>query len=282
MLQKLVHVDHKLDPDNARWQRLQIAAASKIPDASAREAAIKAIERDFEDNEVDILAERADLIAAGKAAHIPEECIQQESVFRHGDREVAAQVLSVRKLHMIAVHDEVMWQHATNPKIVDIIADLLATDDIKLYNDQLFMKAPETGTAQPWHQDSASWRDIFPMDLVSAWTAIDDATTENGCLEFAAGTHRWGMLTRSCRAPLIAELDDGSWPVKAAPITRGSVSFHHSLTFHRSAANSSGKRRRGYATHYMRATSVKDESVTDVPKVPPFKQVRGRSFPGRV
>ena len=116
------------------------------------------------DDEVDALAGRADLIASGEAEHIPERCIQQEQVFRRGEREVTDQVLSVRKLHMLAVHDEVMWQHATNPKIVDIIADLLGTDDIKLYNDQLFMKAPETGTAQGWHQDSGSWRDIFPMD----------------------------------------------------------------------------------------------------------------------
>ena len=175
-----------------------------------------------------------------------------------------------------------MWQHATNTKIVDIIADLLDTDDIKLYSDQLFMKAPETGSAQPWHQDSASWRDIFPMDLVSAWTAIDDATPENGCLEFAVGTHRWGVLPRTTRGQLMEELEDGSWPIQPAPLKRGSVSFHHSLTFHRSAANSSAARRRGFATHYMRATSVKDESVTDTPKVPPFRQVRGRSFAGRV
>ncbi len=50
MLQKLVHVVHKLDPHNARWKQLQIDQASKIPDSSARAAATKAIERDFEEN----------------------------------------------------------------------------------------------------------------------------------------------------------------------------------------------------------------------------------------
>ncbi len=234
------------------------------------------------DEEVDTLAARADLIASGQATHIPQRCIQQETVFRKGDKEVTDQALSVRKLHMLAAYDEVMWKHATNAKIVDIIADLLRTEDIKLYNDQLFMKAPETGSAQAWHQDSGSWRDIFPMDLVSAWTAIDDATMENGCLEFAVGTHRWGMLSRATTEPLVQALETGTCLVQAAPLKRGSVSFHHSLTLHRSGANSSPKRRRGYATHYMHATSVRDVTVTDAPKVPPFKQVRGRSFPGRV
>lgn len=53
MLHKLVYIIHKLDPDNARWKQLQIDAAAKIPDLSARDAAIDAIERDFADNEDD-------------------------------------------------------------------------------------------------------------------------------------------------------------------------------------------------------------------------------------
>lgn len=50
MLHKLVYVIHKLDPDNAKWKQLQIDTAAKIPDSSARDAAIAAIERDFADN----------------------------------------------------------------------------------------------------------------------------------------------------------------------------------------------------------------------------------------
>ncbi|MDB4560897.1 Eco57I restriction-modification methylase domain-containing protein [Akkermansiaceae bacterium] len=50
MLQKLVHVVQKLDPDNFRWKQIQIDKASEIPDPSAQDAAIKAIKRDFEEN----------------------------------------------------------------------------------------------------------------------------------------------------------------------------------------------------------------------------------------
>ncbi len=240
------------------------------------------VENVLTSDEADTLSEHCDLIAAGKAEYIPDTSIQLERVFREGEREVEDQVLAVRKLYNLAVYDDVMWSHVTHPKIVDIIADLLDTDDIKLYGDQLFMKAPKTGTAQGWHQDSASWRDIFPKDLVSAWTAIDDATPENGCLNFAPGTHRWGMIRGPRAEPFVSDIESGAWPVVPAPLRRGSISFHHSLVLHQSNANLSGKRRRGYATHYMRATSWKDESVTDAPKMPPFKQVRGKSFEGRV
>ena len=233
--------------------------------------------------EIAVLAERADLIASGQADHIPDECIQLEPVFRTGERDVDDQVLAVRKLYLLNWHDDVMWAHAANPKIVDIIADLLGTDDIKVYNDQLFMKGPQTGSAQAWHQDSDSWRNIFPMDLVSAWTAIDAATAENGCLNFAAGTHRWGRMSPAQIEPHREELGSARVPIMAAPLRPGSISFHHSLVLHCSGANRSAARRRGYAVHYMRATSTIDSSVTDVPKIArAFKQVRGRSFPGRV
>ncbi|MER8822606.1 N-6 DNA methylase [Mesorhizobium sp. M0991] len=65
MLQKLVYIIHKLDPDNARWMQLQIDAAAKIPDSSARDAAIAAIERDFADNEDDF----------GRKLYLIENCL---------------------------------------------------------------------------------------------------------------------------------------------------------------------------------------------------------------
>ena len=232
--------------------------------------------------QVKALAERADRIAGGGADHVPETSVQLEPVFRRGERPVEDRVLAVRKLYNIAVYDPVMWSHVVNPKVVGIVGELLGTEDIKLYGDQLFMKAAATGTAQRWHQDSASWRDILPMDLVTAWLAIDPATPDNGCLRFAPGTQRWGMLRGDQLDPLVEDLEGGRWPSVPVPLRAGSVSFHHSLTLHCSGANRSAQRRRGYAVHYMRASSFKDGAVTDAPAMPPFKQVRGRSYPGRV
>ena len=232
--------------------------------------------------EVAVLAAHTDRIAGGELDHIPDTSIQLEPVFRRGEKPVTDPVLAVRKLYNLAVYDEVMWSFVTHRKIAGIAADLLGTADLKLYGDQLFMKAPRTGSAQGWHQDSASWRDIFPMDLVTAWIAIDAATLDNGCLNFALGTHRWGMLRGERLAPFVADLASGEWPIRPAVLLPGSISFHHSLTLHQSNANRTDTRRRGYAIHYMRAASWRDESVTDAPKMPPFKQVCGRSFPGRV
>ncbi|MCY4484205.1 MAG: phytanoyl-CoA dioxygenase family protein [Spirochaetaceae bacterium] len=240
------------------------------------------VEHVLTDHQVATLGDHADLIADGRASHIPDSSLQLEPVFRDGATAVADRVLATRKLFNMAVYDDLLWRHATNPAVVDIVADLLGTDDIKMYGDQLFMKSPVTGSAQPWHQDSASWRDIYPMDLVTAWTAIDDATLNNGCLRFVPGTHRWGMLSKERLDHFIDDLETERWPAVPVPVPAGSISFHHSLTLHTSSKNTSPSRRRAYAIHYMRASSWQDVAVTDAPKMPPFKQVRGCSFPGRV
>ena len=52
-LHKLVCILQKLDPHNEQWKQRQIETAERIADSQARESAIQAIERDFEDNELD-------------------------------------------------------------------------------------------------------------------------------------------------------------------------------------------------------------------------------------
>ena len=52
-LHKLVFILQKLDPHNEGWMQRQIDKATEIDDVQAREAAIDAIKRAFEDNELD-------------------------------------------------------------------------------------------------------------------------------------------------------------------------------------------------------------------------------------
>ena len=231
--------------------------------------------------EITALSERADLIASGKAEHVVQGMVQLEKPFRDGDAAVDDQVMSTRKLAHIVPEDEVLRAHARNPKIGDVIADLFNSDDITLYGDQLFMKPPHHGSAQLWHQDSASFKNIFPMDLISAWAAIDDATIENGCLWMVPGSHRWAIIPPSSR-PTIEGKFGADYPTVPVPLRAGSVSFHHSLTYHSSGPNQTDTRRRGYATHYMRSTSLEDPTIGASPAVTGYTIIRGGRFPGTV
>ena len=227
------------------------------------------------------LAERADLLTLGAVTRIRDQYIQLEAPFLDADAGNRDGTTAVRKMYQLARHDEVLREHAFGDRLVDVIADLLATDDLKLYNDQLFMKPAHHGGAQAWHQDSQAWLNMFPMDLATAWTAIDQATVANGCLWMATGSHRWGMIPGQVKER-VEKLLDGDWPSAALELRPGSVSFHHSLTYHRSGANHSPHRRRGYATHYMRARTWYVPELRERPDLLPFLSIRGREFPGCV
>lgn len=50
------------------------------------------------------------------------------------------------------------------------------------------------------HQD-ATYLHTEPPNLVGFWIALDDATTENGCLWFARGSHKSGVHRRYIKNP---------------------------------------------------------------------------------
>jgi ectoine hydroxylase-related dioxygenase (phytanoyl-CoA dioxygenase family) len=238
----------------------------------------------FSDEAIQPLRQRADEIATGKAPHVPDDCVQVEPKIQHGEVTVEDRVLSIRKLYKLHWVDDVMQAHATHPKIVDIIEDLFDWPNIKVYNDQLFMKAPQHGSRQGYHQDSQSWKQwIFPHDLISCWAALDDATIENGCLWMIPGSHKSGLLDRE-RLREIEQMAQeeklGEAGLREDPVElkAGDCSFHHSLTLHCSHANRSSRRRRGYATHYMRSES----QYVGTDKKPKYILVRGREFAGCV
>ncbi len=88
-------------------------------------------------DEVERLRSHSDLIAAGKAGHIPDDSTWFEEgheAAAESDRE-RERVLSIFKLFNLAVRDAVMWWHATNTRIVEVVRDLFATDDIKMYGE---------------------------------------------------------------------------------------------------------------------------------------------------
>ena len=230
------------------------------------------------DEEVKVVGQRADLIASGGVTPEAGWGIQVEPSIQRGDVEAKSRVESIRKLGGLTRTDPVMNAHATNPKIMDVLADLLGPD-IKLFGDQLFMKSSAHGSRKCYHQDSQSWRNVAPDNLVSCWAALDAATVENGWLWFIPGSHKWGLIGVEREREIEQQALAG--PVEnevAIELKAGDCSFHHSLALHSSRANRSSQRRRGYAVHYMSArTRYVGEGDT-----PDFLLIRGKEFPGCV
>ena len=73
--------------------------------------------------EVERLRRHSDLIAAGKAGHIPADSTWFEEGHEAAAESERERVLSIFKLFNLAVRDAVMWRHVTSVKIVEIVRD---------------------------------------------------------------------------------------------------------------------------------------------------------------
>ncbi len=110
-------------------------------------SAVLVVEDLLSPDEVTSLAERTDAIARGETGN-PTEVLQIEPAVDGSELSAEERVLAVRKLFNLCDTDEPMFQHASNPKIVDVISDLLGTEDIKVYGDQLCACASVGGHAE--------------------------------------------------------------------------------------------------------------------------------------
>ena len=73
---------------------------------------------------------------------------------------------------------------------------ILLGDEVYHYHHKMMIKQPWIGGAWEWHQDYGYWYNfgcLFP-DMGSCMVAVDQATTENGCLQVLKGSHKLGRI----------------------------------------------------------------------------------------
>jgi len=162
----------------------------------------------------------------------------------------------LRKLDNPHFHRAVLRRLAQDPRLVDLVETIIGRG-VKVVFSQIFFKAPAGGGPKPAHQDNFYFGPEDPDGLVTAWIALDDATLENGCLQFVEGSNR-GPVYPHVAPPgepfnlQLAAEELARHALAPAPVARGGVSFHHGNTIHCSAPNPSPRWRRACALHYVR------------------------------
>ena len=153
---------------------------------------------------------------------------------------------------------------ARTPEIVEMVGQILGPD-FALWNSSLFAKPAADGKRTPWHQDGQYWP-IRPLATCTIWIAIDDSTTENGCLRVIPGSHH-GQKLRAHRkldtgdAVLNQELLESEYDVSQAAdlvLKAGQMSLHDVYLLHGSEPNHSPRPRRGMTLRFMPTTSYYD------------------------
>lgn len=182
-------------------------------------------------------------------------------------------------------HD-VLW----NPRFMVAASQLLGSVPVRFWHDQLFWKPAKKGGVVAWHQDYSYWTRTKPVAHLTCWCGLDDATKENGCLQYIAGSHRWGLLPKPVIAGEIQGIKDFLNEEQKkqfehpqyAEVKAGEAIFHHSLTLHGSGENKSDKPRRAFVINVF-ADGVKsdsDEPLLDgVPVVAKGNKMEGQFFP---
>ena len=168
---------------------------------------------------------------------------------------------------MLLDYDRGFLDYGSNGDILDMVAQLIGPD-IALWNMSFFAKPAHDGKRTPWHQDGEYWP-IRPLATCTAWLAVDDSTTENGCLRVIKGSHRDRALkghhtVAATDVTLNQELDADEYDESRAVdivLQAGQLSLHDVYLLHGSEANVSPKSRRGMTMRFMPTTSVFDRDI---------------------
>ena len=71
----------------------------------------------------------------------------------------------------------------------------------------------ENNRSVPIPPSYSYWTRTKPMQHLTCWIGLDDMSTENGCLYYVPGSHKWGLLDkpdRSRRAFVLNVFADGT------------------------------------------------------------------------
>lgn len=150
----------------------------------------------------------------------------------------------------------------------ELAAQIMQSEEVSLFYDQLFVKEAITEEMTPWHQDLSYWP-LRGDDILSIWIPFDEVTRETGGVVYIKGSHLWGKMYRPVgfspgtefdqmyKKVDLEELPDinsraHEYQMLHWDVNPGDVVVHHPLAIHCAGGNrSSTARRRALALRYV-------------------------------
>ncbi|WP_435320386.1 phytanoyl-CoA dioxygenase family protein [Haloarchaeobius sp. TZWSO28] len=190
----------------------------------------------------------------------------------------------VRKFEGLGMvrEDDAFATLAKHDGIVSVVQQLQGPN-LKLLRSAAMLKPPRVGSEKKFHQDAAYYP-IHPMDHVTVWVALDEATTANGCMQVVPGAHTDGLIEHEALEYdtdiTLTGRQYSPEDTVALPMEPGDVLFQHCLLPHYTAPNTTDDWRRAFILAYMRGRSrFTDE---EPPEWVDSLHVTGDEFPGCV
>lgn len=129
------------------------------------------------------------------------------------------------------------------------------------------------------------------MAHLTCWIALDDSTSDNGCVHYVPRSHGWDLLPITGLAgdmnAIREVLDDEQWDAFNHPVEvelkAGQCSFHHPLMVHGSFENRTDRPRRAAVINVFKdgVCSASNEPMLNGvdPLIPDGEPMEGRFFP---
>jgi ectoine hydroxylase-related dioxygenase (phytanoyl-CoA dioxygenase family) len=181
------------------------------------------------------------------------------------------------------LHD-ILWAPAFT-----MAASQLLGGTVRFWHDQLFCKPPHHGGVVAWHQDYSYWTRTKPMQHLTCWIGLDDATRDNGCVCYVPGSHRWELLPITGLAGdmtaienVLSEEQRAAFKPVFAELKAGEAVFHHPLMIHGSYENRTDRPRRAVVINAFLDGTRSDsnqELLKGVPPVTKGEKMEGPFFP---
>ena len=155
-----------------------------------------------------------------------------------------------------ALHDlDPFFKKFTHRVDLHEIAQAIDIKSPKLLQSMYIFKQPRIGGEVLCHQDS-TFLYTRPESTVGFWTALEDATIDNGCLWAVPGGHKGSLrklFIRENNKMIMKTLDDTDFENNFVPleVKEGTLVLLHGRLPHYSCENKSNKSRHAFSLHII-------------------------------
>jgi ectoine hydroxylase-related dioxygenase (phytanoyl-CoA dioxygenase family) len=160
-------------------------------------------------------------------------------------------------------HDETMAAFSLASPLGPIVATLLRSDHVWLWEDSVLVKEPGSPFATRFHTD-ASYFHLTGEQVCTTWVPLDRAGPDSGVVHFVTGSHLDGREYRPNLfvtdepipgtdgevVPDVLGTDALADRLVAYEMEPGDLTVHHARTLHGATANASDRRRRAVSVRY--------------------------------
>ncbi len=158
-------------------------------------------------------------------------------------------------------HQPAMREFACTSPLPELVARLLRSASVFLYEDSVLVKEPGANTPTRWHQDLGYFH-VDGEQLCTTWCPLDRVDAASGAMQFVRGSHRSGAVYRpnlfvttepipGTVGDVVPDIERGDYDLVSFALEPGDITVHHARTLHAAGPNhTTDRRRRAISVRY--------------------------------